>query len=86
MSRLFAVLLIVNYIKQTVNKEIDMNWGDIYLNEAKPLTLWDKICGVLGIILFVVFLWGVMFVASAYEEHQLCMNGAIEHCIPEDFE
>lgn len=63
-----------------------MNWGDIYLNEAKPLTLWDKICGVLGIILFVVFLWGIVCVASAYEEHQLCMNGAIEHCIPADFE
>ena len=62
-----------------------MNWGDIYDNETKQ-TVWERICAVLGIILFVVFLWGIMFVASAYEEHQLCMNGAIEHCIPEDFQ
>lgn len=62
-----------------------MDWRDIYMNE-KPMTAWDKICAVLGIILFVVFIVGIMAVGNAYEEHKLCMNGAIEHCIPEDFQ
>lgn len=58
--------------------------GDIYYEE--PKTIWQKIGTFLGIILFLGCLWGIVTVASAYEEHKLCMNGAVEHCIPEDFQ
>lgn len=62
-----------------------MNWGDIYMNE-KSMDAWEQVCAVLGIILFVIFIVGIIVVGNAYEEHKLCMNGAIEHCIPEDFQ
>ena len=63
-----------------------MNWmRDIY-EDNEPTSIWKKIGAVLVTLLFLVFLWGIMAVASAYEEHKLCMNGAIEHCIPSDFQ
>lgn len=62
-----------------------MNWGDIYDNEPRQ-TIWQKIGGILGCIAVVAIFWGIMMVASAYEEHKLCMNGAVEHCIEQDFQ
>lgn len=37
-------------------------------------------------ILTVLCIWMLLSIGAAYEEHLLCMNGAIEHCIPEDFQ
>lgn len=62
-----------------------MNWQDIYDNESHT-SIWKKIGEVLLIVAFIAMLWGIMTVASAYEEHKLCMNGAVEYCIPEDFQ
>ena len=58
-------------------------WFD---EEDKPKSIWKRISEVLLIVAFIVLLWGIMAVAGAYEEHQLCMNGAVEYCIPEDFQ
>jgi len=45
-----------------------------------------KILGnILGMLLAAVFLWMLFAIGYAYEEHKLCMNGAIEHCIEQDF-
>ena len=62
-----------------------MNWQDIYDNESHT-SIWKKIGEVLLIVAFIAMLWGIMTVASAYEEHKLCMNGAVEHCILADFQ
>lgn len=62
-----------------------MNWQDIYENESHT-SIWQKIGEVLLIVAFIALLWGIMTVASAYEEHKLCMNGAVEHCIEADFQ
>jgi hypothetical protein len=59
---------------------------DIWFEEDEPKSIWKRIGEVLLIVAFIVILWGIMVVANAYEEHKLCMNGAVEHCIPADFE
>lgn len=63
-----------------------MNWGDIYNNEARATSIWQKLGEALAIVAFFAIFIGLMWVGSAYEEHKLCMNGAIEHCIEEDFQ
>jgi len=63
-----------------------MNWGDIYDNESKATSIWQKLGEVIMIVAFAAVFIGLMWVGSAYEEHRLCMNGAIEHCIEEDFQ
>ena len=63
-----------------------MNWmRDIYEEEPRQ-TIWQKIGTVLLCAVFAVMLLGIMFVASAYEDHVRCLNGYTEVCIPEDFE
>ena len=63
-----------------------MNWmRDIYEEDEPRQTIWQKIGMFLGCAAFIVILWGVMFVASAYEDHVRCLNGYTEVCIPEDF-
>lgn len=64
------------------NYRPDMWFGE----EDKPKSICKRISEVLLIVAFIVLLWGIMAVAGAYEEHQLCMNGAVEYCIPEDFQ
>jgi len=59
------------------------NWNEIIDDEQE--SIWKKIGMVLFMILFVVIIWFCISVAGAYEEHRLCMNGATEYCIPEDF-
>lgn len=57
-------------MKQTVNKERDM-----------------KIVG--KIVLFVLtaaLIFMLLVVGSAYEDHVRCKNGAVEYCIPADFQ
>lgn len=49
-----------------------MNWRELILNVVKTALL-------MAILLF------TLVMCQAYEEHQLCLNGATEHCIPEDF-
>lgn len=49
-------------------------------------TILEKIKMVFIAIAMIVMFWAFAAIASAYEEHKLCMNGAIEHCIPEDFQ
>ena len=59
--------------------------GDIWYNEPQE-TIWDKI-KMIGLALIVVAaMYSCSLVMMAQEEHQLCLNGAVEHCIPEDFE
>ena len=63
-----------------------MNWmRDIYEEEPRQ-TIWQKIGTILGCAVFIVMLLGIMFVASAYEDHVRCLNGYTEVCIPEDFQ
>ena len=50
-----------------------MNWREILLNIVRTALL-------MAIMLF------CLVTCQAYEEHKLCINGAVEHCIPEDFE
>ena len=63
---------LLNYTNQIVNKEVKMNWREIVLNVVKTALL-------MAILLF------TLVMCQAYEEHQLCLNGATEHCIEEDF-
>lgn len=49
-------------------------------------TIWKKIEMVLIAIVMLVMFWICAAIGSAYEEHKLCMNGAVEYCIPEDFQ
>lgn len=60
----------------------DMWFGE----EDESKSIWKRIGAVLLIVAFIVLLWGIMAIAGAYEEHKLCMNGAVEYCIPEDFQ
>lgn len=63
-----------------------MNWmRDIYEKE-ETTTIWEKIGMVLMIIAMLAVFWACAAIGSAYEEHQLCMNGVVEHCIEEDFQ
>ena len=61
-----------------------MNKVGDYLEEET--TIWEKIGMVLTIIAMLAVFWACAAIGSAYEEHRLCMNGAVEHCIPEDFQ
>ena len=58
--------------------------GDIY--EEEPTTIWEKIGMVFMAIVMLAVFWACAAIGSAYEEHRLCMNGAVEHCIGEDFQ
>ena len=49
-------------------------------------TIWEKIGMVLTAIIMIAMFWARAAIGRAYEEHKLCMNGAVEHCIPEDFQ
>ena len=44
------------------------------------------IVNAVGAMLVFVSLYMMILVGKAYEEHKLCLNGAVEYCIPEDFE
>jgi hypothetical protein len=44
------------------------------------------ILDVVGAVLVLASLYMIILVGKAYEEHKLCLNGAVEYCIPEDFE
>lgn len=59
--------------------------GDIWYNESQE-TIWDKVKAVLLALLVVAAMYSCSLVMMAQQEHQLCMNGAVEHCIPKDFE
>lgn len=61
-----------------------MTVGDIY-DFDKP-SIWKKIGEIIGIICFLAMFFAMGIVLRACEEHQLCMNGAVEYCIPEDFQ
>lgn len=58
--------------------------GDIIYEEET--TIWEKVGMVLMAIAMLAVFWACAAVGSAYEEHKLCMNGAVEHCIEEDFQ
>ena len=61
-----------------------MNKVGNYLEEET--TIWEKIGMIFTAVAFVAVFWFCAAVGSAYEEHTLCMNGAVEHCIEEDFQ
>ena len=46
----------------------------------------DFLKAALMAILVMVVMYGCMMVGSAYEDHQKCLNGYTEVCIPEDFQ
>lgn len=52
--------------------------------------MWHKkkggIMKIIYVILTVLFIWALLFIGSAYEQHLLCLNGASEYCIEQDFE
>ena len=61
-----------------------MNKVGNYIEEET--TFWQKVGMFCTVVAFIGVFWFCAAVGSAYQEHQLCMNGAVEHCIPEDFE
>ena len=61
-----------------------MNKVGNYLEEET--TIWEKVGMIFTAVAFVAVFWFCAAVGSAYEEHKLCMNGAVEHCIDSDFE
>ena len=61
-----------------------MNKVGNYLEEET--TIWEKVGMIFTAVAFVAVFWFCAAVGSAYEEHKLCMNGAVEHCIEADFE
>lgn len=46
----------------------------------------DKITikDIIGGMAFVGIFYGLILIGSAWEDHQRCLNGATEYCIPED--
>lgn len=60
--------------------------GDIWDNETRATSIWEKVGMFFGCVAFIGIFWGLMMIGSAYEEHKLCMNGAVEHCIEADFQ
>lgn len=61
-----------------------MNKVGDYLEEET--TLWQKVGMVLASAALIGLFWGFTMIGYTYYEHKLCMNGAVEHCIPEDFQ
>lgn len=50
------------------------------------MKLGEKVLNIVYILLTLGIVYFAIAVGAAYEEHRLCLNGAVEHCIPEDFE
>lgn len=50
------------------------------------MKLGEKVLNIAYILLTLGILYFGILVGAASEEHLLCLNGAVEHCIPEDFE
>lgn len=61
-----------------------MNKMNDYIEER--VTLRQRIGMLLVSVVFLGIFWFCLAVGNAYEDHMLCMNGAVEHCIPEDFQ
>lgn len=58
---------------------------EIYDDMFGGLTPAETIKTILGSIIAIVFIWAIMVVGAAYEDHARCLNGATEYCIESDF-
>lgn len=69
-----------------------MNKNNCYCDWTKnvcPEEKWTflETLGAIGItIALLAMFWACAAIGNAYEEHRLCMNGAVEYCIEEDFQ
>ena len=67
-----------------INKHNERTKTMNYYNDNDNLTIKDIIGGIFGGIAFIGFFYGLILLGSAWEDHQRCLNGATEYCIPED--
>lgn len=69
-----------------------MNKNNQYYDWQKDIspeekwTFWEIISAICITVALLVMFWVCAAVGNAYEEHHLCLNGATEYCIPEDFQ
>lgn len=64
-----------------IHEFLKENFGDMF----EGMTPKEIIKTIIGSILAIVFIWGIMVVGSAYEDHVRCLNGATQYCIESDF-
>lgn len=55
-----------------------------YYQDEDTITIKNIIEGIFGGIAFIGLFYGLILLGSAWEDHQRCLNGATEYCIPED--
>lgn len=64
-----------------INEFLKENFGDMF----EGMTPKEIIKTIIVTILAIVFIWAIMVVGVAYEDHARCLNGATEYCIESDF-